>query len=351
MTQLAPIGNAGSDVQGRREARARTYATEAFATEAADILDLDPAAVRRALEVLLDTDAFPSGDMIEASAAGADAATMIMAFASETTGPSAIVDQVRSLSSMDFQCEYGTEATGDRKGRRHAVRPSKDRFGTQLSEKGRRHAVRPSKDRFGTQLSEIMCDLGARHEDRATLTSVGKARVVLGWDVQHRAYGQIDLRPPYREVGLLYSIGVVFPDLHPAIRLGSIELDLKPSLETTETQLHHFACVVRDLFSPLSDADLRNQFESFVTDASGSLDLPWREGWDIRAGDKPWEDDLQLNRIRRFPGDLARRFASDEEAFRHVRSLAAIGSALHRLALDHHHSAVPSAYSSTWPKP
>ena len=296
------------------ETRASIYASEPFSVAVADIFGLDADVVRRTLVSFMETAEFPSADGGLASAAGSDAALMIMAFASGNS--LTVAEDVEILSGLDFQCEFGAEATDDRKGSR-----------TQ---------IRPAKDRFGSLLVEIMRDIGARQEDRASLTTAGRASIKLGWSEGGRAFARVELRPPYRDVGLLYSTGLVFPGLSSSIRLGKVEVDLELPLQVTDVQLHHFARVVRDLADPLPDRDPAALFENFLAEGGAGWDLPWREGWDLRESDEQWIESSKALRIRRFPGDPARRFRDDDEAVRHVRSLAQAGSPLHRLALANH---------------
>jgi hypothetical protein len=162
------------------EPNALFYGSDRFAHEFARILGVHVSAVRAAIEA---SPSRATGNKHgPVPMAASETARLICACLAETSksGAAAVADQ---LSGMEFQCEFGPEATTD--SRWHPERRD------------------PRKDFFGTQLSAVLESAGARDDDRTGLSPAIRPGLSLGWMPTGQTLGLLQFARPQRQVTFL----------------------------------------------------------------------------------------------------------------------------------------------------
>jgi hypothetical protein len=281
----------------RNEPNAPACGSDRFAHEFARILGVPVSAVMAAIE------ASPShatgnkhGLVPEAASETARLICACLAEKSEN-GAAAVADQ---LSGMEFQCEFGPEATTD------------SRWNPERRD--------PRKDFFGTQLSAVLESAGARDDDRTGLSPAIRSGLSLGWTPNGQALGLLQFARPQRRVTYLYSSSPMFATLSKGIRLNELVLNTSVRVDVDPDRLQHLARVMRDVSQ---SPEMQNPVHP--PESSQLEDSMWRQGWGLF---KDSDGVYQIGRI-----DADRRFASDDEAIKHVKSLAAMGEPLHEHAM------------------
>ncbi len=200
------------------------YQSTAFRAEASRLLGVDQSRLDTCLDVLLASNTIPrSGPGSTEVTDAEDAAFILAGLGTCTTDATTLLHATKRILFMEFQCEFGEEATDDRKGRR-------------------REPSDPYKDLFGNQLSKTIRDVWA-DEDGGSF-----AAVTIGWGLGHpTAYGSVEFHSPYREATFLYSTAYMFPDLHEGIgAFRGLELKFARKIEVSANVLRSLGRLLRD---------------------------------------------------------------------------------------------------------
>jgi hypothetical protein len=179
-----------------RVERRDLYFAPPFRTELAKIVGTDDARVAISLDALLEENVIPwSVDNSHAESICRDAASILVSLSVPDPAVSSIVLESKRLLLMEFQVEYGEEASGDRKGRME-------------------EASRPEKALFGTQL---VAALGMAWRDRPTKDDPPLSLTVGRTAYNPDTYGLIHYHPPERQTTFIYSATELFTNLHPGV--------------------------------------------------------------------------------------------------------------------------------------
>lgn len=176
------------------------------------------------IAAVLEAGVIPVGQEIPEDMALGHEATFVLALvASSLISPVHALEGARAALALDYQIEFGSAATDDRKGRRTGSSP-------------------PDKDYFGSQLAITFRNLafpGSSGGNR-----IWPFEVSIGWTALGRAIATIHY--PRRETTFVYASGHLFPDLHPGIvRMNSLEFDLPVNLKVSAEKISRFARLMR----------------------------------------------------------------------------------------------------------
>lgn len=204
-----------------RKARLLRYRSSAFAEGFRELFGANGA---QAFGALLASEVIPVGPDIPGDlAVGQEATIALAAVASSLTRPSSIPDAARSILALDYQLEFGPQASGDRKGRREGSPP-------------------PEKDYFGSQLAMTFRDLAPTGSAERGRNS--PFEVTIGWTALGGIYALIHFTRS--QTTFVYTRGYLMPDLHPGIvRLTALEFDLPVKLHLSAEKVAPFARMMR----------------------------------------------------------------------------------------------------------
>lgn len=204
-----------------REVRETRYRSPAFREGLSDLFGDRAAAT---IAAVLEAGVIPVGpDIPEDMALGHEATFVLAALASSLMSPAHALDGARAVLALDYQIEFGSAATEDRKGRRTASPP-------------------PEKDYFGSQLAITFRNFA--FPDRSGGDRIWPFEVGIGWTALGRPIATI--RYPKRATTFVYASGYLFPDLHPGIvRMNSLEFDLPVNLQLSAGKMSRFAKLMR----------------------------------------------------------------------------------------------------------
>src|SRR4051794_713852 len=136
--------------------------------------------------------------------------------------------EVDRLLAMEFQLEFGPEATTDTR-----ANPAVQR--------------KPSKESFGTQLRAILRAAGSHDDEHVGMEPRMSADVTLGWSREGQAYGILSFESPQRQVKLLYSSDPVFKVQSWGVTLPDLAFELRERFEIGSDRLRQLACIMRDI--------------------------------------------------------------------------------------------------------
>jgi hypothetical protein len=127
------VRRASENQRARCEWRADMYRSESFRSDASQLLSVDRAWFDLCLDALLVLKVISRSGEDSSEADGAeDGAFILAALGADTSDPTKVLSGAKRILMMEFQCEFGDEATDDRKGkRRQPIDPYKDLFGNQ----------------------------------------------------------------------------------------------------------------------------------------------------------------------------------------------------------------------------
>lgn len=204
------------------------YRSSSFRLALGEIARISPDRAVVCLDALLEANAIPRRQ--ESSADGmvcSDAAFLLASPGTRHEDASSIFAESKRLLRMEFQCEYGPAATGDRKGRREDLQP-------------------PEKDFFGTQLAKALYDAWSAGSGEPGLSQA--VAVTVGRDHgQPDLYGLIHHQPPNNDTSFLYSTTDLFPDLHPGIvSFQNIELNWNEKIFIGPAAMHRLGDLMYD---------------------------------------------------------------------------------------------------------
>jgi hypothetical protein len=280
----------------RNEPNTIDHRSDRFAHEFASMLGVPAPAVSMAMEALPSHET--EGQLGLSPMAASETARLICASLADGAEKS-VATFADQLLAMEFQCEFGPEATTD--SRWHPQRRNR------------------RKDFFGTQLSAVLESSGSRDNDRTGLSLAIRAGLSLGWTPTGTAFALLQFDRPQRHVTFLYSSSPMFTRLDAGIRLNALELETSVRFDIDPARLQHLARVMRDLRQ--SGMQSPESLPGY-----GELEnAMWRQGWAL------FRDSDGIYQVVRIDAD--RRFASDDEALKHVESLAAMGEPLHEQAM------------------
>ena len=199
----------------RYERRAAMYRSESFRSKVSRLLSVDRARLDLCLEALLVSNAIPCSKPESSAADAEDAAFMLAALGAGTSDAAKLFEVSKRILLMEFQCEFGEQATDDRKGKRT-------------------EPIDPYKECFGTQLAKTIRVLWADEGQRVT-----SAAVTVGWAPgRSNAFGTAEFQFLGGKRAFLYSTAYLFPDLHEGIGVfHDIGLDLVEKFEVTAGDL------------------------------------------------------------------------------------------------------------------
>ncbi|WP_298257268.1 hypothetical protein [Bradyrhizobium sp.] len=282
-----------------------------FVGEIARILGLEPAQARLAVEALLESRIIPEPTDTAAEASSKDATFLLAACSSPAADVKSITAAASTVIAMDFQCDFGAEASGDR-------RTARTSAGT-------------AKDCFGTQLSAVLRNICARAEDAERPDDMGREiGITIGWNREMQSMGALHLDLSDGDVSFLYADQALFADLHPAVTLTRLNFAFESRLDVPPEALRRFGRLMRDITDhPPDDGSGLDCFD-FTRAMRTSM---CRQGWGIHDAGNGRQT------IQKVDGD-SDRFQTDQEAVDHVRSMAASGSPLHKKALHRHYTEV-----------
>jgi hypothetical protein len=198
------------DRAARYAFRVDTYRSESFRLEASRLLSVSRTRFDLAVDALLIAGAIPRSRPESPQAAEAeDACFIIAALGAGTSDSEKLLYLAKRVLLMEFQFEYGRQATNDRKGMR-------------------KEPTDPCKERFGNQLAKTIREIWENEGEAATAASVA-----IGWAPGcHDAFGVVEYKSPRREVAFLYSSADLFTGLHEGIGVfRDIELNLLRKIE------------------------------------------------------------------------------------------------------------------------
>lgn len=297
------------------------YESEAFRTEAARILNVQPERVQRAIGALLEADVLARSGDVPAGARAKDAAFLIAACSVPSDD---IVSATRKVISMPFEADYGGVPSADRRDARTTTEPSE-------------------KDQFGTQLAAVLRRVGGRAGDPDFVTGLRHgAGMTIGWIGGAYALGGMHFDLPDGDVSFLYADHPVFKELHPGVTLNRLNFRYDDRLDIPPDALRRFAWLMRDIadVQPDQRATADPEYAS-----SMMRKAMCREGWGI------YDAGNGRQMIQKLDAPIVQRFETDQEALDHVRSMAALMSPGHVWALGLHYTEVRLEGERQSPRP
>jgi hypothetical protein len=204
------VRHASVNPQARFAQRAEMYRSESFRLNASALLRVDRERFNLCLDVLLVSSAIPrSRSDSSEDAAAEDASFILAALGAGTSDAMKLLQLAKRILFMEFQCEFGEQATDDRKGKR-------------------RQPMDPYKECFGTLLAKTIREVWADEGE-----GVAAAAVTIGWAPGRAdALGAVEF--PCRETTFLYSTAYLFPDLHEGIGVfHEIKLNFAREIQVT----------------------------------------------------------------------------------------------------------------------
>ncbi|MGJ4941419.1 hypothetical protein ACQR1W_12670 [Bradyrhizobium sp. HKCCYLS1011] len=194
-------GNAidgGADRPDRSVERRAAFETPEFATEIARILGVEPARARLAVQALLESSIAPRATDVETAAMASSkySAFLLAACSSTAADAKSVASAAAKVIAMEFQCDFGREASSDRRNARTSV-------GT-------------DKDWFGKQRSAVLRDACARSEDGKRPSDVrGDVGLTIGWNLHMESIGALHFDLSDGDVSFLYTESPF--EHHPAV--------------------------------------------------------------------------------------------------------------------------------------
>jgi hypothetical protein len=309
MRNLPPLSRLDAATETQRRAILRSPELK---TETARILGLDPGRVRLAIDALLTAGIVPhDGD--DASVVNSkDSAYLLAAFSCPHSDDASIISASEKALSMNFECDYGSNASEDRR-------------------EARASDGRSEKDTFGTQLAAVIrevCDRDAKAAGWGLAYDGPEAGIMIGWTWEGNPIGSVHFDFEGGDVSFLYAGGRIFPELHPGVTVKRLNFEFEDRIDIPPLALRRFARLMRDLGDVWDEERVRNDPDFF-----GARRAMHREGWGI------FDAGNGRQTIQKLADDpVGRRFSTDREAVDHVMSMAAIRSPLHARAMRLHYT-------------
>lgn len=202
-------GNSEDD-QGRNS----FYSSPQFSQAAVELFG-DGAA--ETLDLMVRKSAFPGSSKPSVDMIAHEAGLVLAAMATRAAQPPSVPDAARAVLAMEYQLEYGPDATSDRKGLRDERQP-------------------PQKDFFGTQLASGFRKIAQAGNAKRTHRPFA---VTIGWTRQGECIGLI--HHARNETTFVYSTAHLLRNTQPGIvRLNSMEFDLPAKFEASERVIERF---------------------------------------------------------------------------------------------------------------